>query len=808
MQADFVLPGKPNCAILRVERRPGILYMDSCQEKVIGDVLCEVRSSSDLRVEISTPEKMASTRKGYVDCQRGHVTHDFLSCDYRSDCWDSDHETCSEAMSMYRSFRCKSVAEWLPFPLVCDHREDCRDGSDENFCVFPACPEFTCDNKQCIPHSKRCDAVENCVDNSDEMTCSHTFVNFTLISMTTPLPAIALLDGKGHYNLFEVDAGLAHSIDLLCPETHFPCPGVRYYCLPVYVRCNGVYDCPGHEDEASCHSVTCPGFYRCRGSKLCLHDNHVCDGVYQCPERDDELLCGFECPLGCTCYGLAFHCTGLFLAASHPDLRFLDAGGSGMTLKALATNTMLLHLNLARSNITRLDTMRFVNMYHLDLSYNLITRISLLHILACKNLQTLNVAGNPLLNLSGCPMTFFAQNIFTYLSDLSKVYADNYKLCCPAILPTGFNVLDCHAPVDEVSSCQGLLKSGLYRVALAVLTLLIVLGNLSSFVYRVVISRDKNRTSFGLFVTNLCVSDFLMGVYSAIIGVADRVYLEDYLWSDVTWRNSTFCKMAGFLSLLSNEVSAFIICLVTVDRFLVTRFPLSHHLHFSLRSARTACAVVWTAGVLLASVPLLPVTSHWEFYSQTGICIPLPITRKRFDGHSYSYGILIILNLVLFVLIAVGQMSIYWSVRGNSMAASDTTQKSRDLVIGRRLITVAVSDFLCWFPVGLLGLLASAGHPIPGEANVAIAIFVLPLNSALNPFLYTVNVIMERSQKARELRLQKILLARLKGSKVLEGMYSKEEGKRFLRKIMISGVLTHEDVLQITSSAADEQRNG
>nr|KAG5686645.1 hypothetical protein BaRGS_013432 [Batillaria attramentaria] len=47
------------------------------------------------------------------------------------------------------------------------------------------------------------------------------------------------------------------------------------YCLPVYVRCNGVYDCVGHEDEADCESYTCPGFYRCRASSVCVHVDHL-----------------------------------------------------------------------------------------------------------------------------------------------------------------------------------------------------------------------------------------------------------------------------------------------------------------------------------------------------------------------------------------------------------------------------------------------------------------------------------------------------------------------------------------------------
>ncbi len=82
---------------------------------------------------------------------------------------------------------------------------------------------------------------------------------------------------------------------------------------------------------------------------------------------------------------------------------------------------------------------------------------------------------------------------------------------------------------------------------------------------------------------------------------------------------------------------------------------------------------------------------------------------------------------------------------------------SKDLTIARRLITVAVTDFMCWFPIGLCGFLALADVPIPGEINVALAIFVLPLNSALNPFVYTFNVLIEKRRKSKEAQLVKWL---------------------------------------------------
>jgi hypothetical protein len=210
-------------------------------------------------------------------------------------------------------------------------------------------------------------------------------------------------------------------------------------------------------------------------------------------------------------------------------------------------------------------------------------------------------------------------------------------------------------------------------------------------------------------------------------------------------------------------------CLITLDRFLVLRFPFSRN-RFGVRSAHVASLIVWCVGLALAAILLLPVTSHWQFYCQTAICIPLPITKTDFPRQPFSFAVIIVLNFVLFLCVSVGQVVIYWSVQANSMSTfttstttttTATSTKNKDVTIARRLITVAMTDFLCWFPISLLGLLAWRGVPIPSEVNVAMAVVVLPLNSALNPFLYTLNVIMERRRRAREERLRRFIPAQL-----------------------------------------------
>ena len=86
-------------------------------------------------------------------CSAGHKAHCFLAVDAHSACWDDDNfvrveEALSPATSSFCwhamakipvHFLCFGQKDPLPYTLVCDHRQDCLDNSDEEFCVFPPC---------------------------------------------------------------------------------------------------------------------------------------------------------------------------------------------------------------------------------------------------------------------------------------------------------------------------------------------------------------------------------------------------------------------------------------------------------------------------------------------------------------------------------------------------------------------------------------------------------------------------------------------------------------------------------------------
>nr|KAG5696801.1 hypothetical protein BaRGS_012824 [Batillaria attramentaria] len=358
------------------------------------------------------------------------------------------------------------------------------------------------------------------------------------------------------------------------------------------------------------------------------------------------------------------------------------------------------------------------------------------------------------LDLRNNPLHAFTEDVFDGTKKLRTLRTDDPRLCCDYFHQHIDNLI-CDAPRDELSSCDDLLKSDLFRVFLWTFSLLAVSGNTGVMIYRLFIDKEGTSQTYRILVVNLTLSDLLMGVYLAIIGSADAQFSGVYVSKEVEWRKSSMCAAAGFLALVSSEVSAFVICLVTLDRLLVICFPFNYRLRLTKITAAVTCGATWAIGLLLATIPLLQ--TDWQFYGQNGICLPLPITMRSFAGQYYAFGVFVILNFVLFLLIGAGQVTIFHSVRSSAKSTMRSDHK-KEITIARRLFLIVFTDFCCWFPIGLMGLLASGGVPIPGIVDVLAAVCVLPLNSAVNPFLYTLNTLLERrAEKIAKKRVEKLM---------------------------------------------------
>ena len=136
--------------------------------------VCEIDESS---MQTYTGQKVATRRPGiqlpvpsdsniqlaHTVCPSGHWTHELLTCDLQSACFQQDSlrqwrgsnpprtMTSSCQFPFSETFTCTSGVGRVPYSLVCDHGQDCLDNSDEDFCVHPSCTgvwQFQCSNQQ------------------------------------------------------------------------------------------------------------------------------------------------------------------------------------------------------------------------------------------------------------------------------------------------------------------------------------------------------------------------------------------------------------------------------------------------------------------------------------------------------------------------------------------------------------------------------------------------------------------------------------------------------------------------------------
>ena len=302
-------------------------------------------------------------------------------------------------------------------------------------------------------------------------------------------------------------------------------------------------------------------------------------------------------------------------------------------------------------------------------------------------------------------------------------------------------MVKCHSPKDEFSSCFDLMKNQGVQVCVWVLGLTALLGNLFVILMRVVAKEDNKVQSF--LLTNLAMSDLLMGIYLLIIAIKDVQWQGEYFLHDFKWRSGLPCALTGVLSMVSSEVSVLMLTVITTDRLICVVFP------FKVRRTKrsVACAVVggvWVFGAILSVIPILGLEYFYDkkrsvgFYGKSAVCLPLQLSAERMAGSEYAVGIFIGLNFVSFAYILVAYIVMFMTVKNTSKKARSTNMK-RESQMARRMFFIILTDFLCWMPVILIGLLSLLRkfHDPEKQVYIWIAVFVLPVNSSINPILYT-----------------------------------------------------------------------
>nr|XP_054770089.1 G-protein coupled receptor GRL101-like isoform X1 [Lytechinus pictus] len=352
------------------------------------------------------------------------------------------------------------------------------------------------------------------------------------------------------------------------------------------------------------------------------------------------------------------------------------------------------------------------------------------------------------------------------LESLETVFVYDQRLCC--FLPSNAKCA-LQKPPEPLFTCR---MTFLHNSAIKFFTWLLAFVTLFGNTFVLVTRLRSKRTNMvariqSILIANLAVADLLMGLYLLIIASADAYIGNSYFWKGLAheWRRSGMCRFAGFLSFLSSESSVFLIVLISVDRFICIVFPFLKH-RFTIFTIQVCTGVIWVVAIILSGISVLLTVLDPDAYDLSDVCVGLPLIRKNINlqaevdkdilntigievqkvvaGSSastwqYSVAVFLGINFICFTIILVAYIAIFAKVSFSRAAVGQKGYSSNEIRMALKLSLIVATDFFCWMPIIILGIIVQSDHVvISADVYAWLIALVLPINSAINPYLYTI----------------------------------------------------------------------
>ena len=138
-----VSSGDKRCGFIKTHSFHKVMMVLQCRKRLRADILCQVdrsiTSTQSQTIQIQVPSHMNFSLSHTV-CG-DHVTLSFLPCDVSLEDTSCDVTAGSPCRhgQLHSYFLCRDGDQQVSYTFLCDHRQDCWDESDEDFCSFADC---------------------------------------------------------------------------------------------------------------------------------------------------------------------------------------------------------------------------------------------------------------------------------------------------------------------------------------------------------------------------------------------------------------------------------------------------------------------------------------------------------------------------------------------------------------------------------------------------------------------------------------------------------------------------------------------
>ena len=133
------------------------------------------------------------------------------------------------------------------------------------------------------------------------------------------------------------------------------------------------------------------------------------------------------------------------------------------------------------------------------------------------------------------------------------------------------------------------------------------------------------------------------------------------------------------------------------------------------------------------------VKGYFGYYGSSGLCIPrfYRTTGDTSDINTLS-SVVITFNFVAMVYIAACYTAVFKRTTKQRVDQSNSkAQQRRQRHTQRKITALILTDMCCWLPICIMTFLSMAGVSLEPAAYAASAVILLPINSSINPIIYT-----------------------------------------------------------------------
>lgn len=309
---------------------------------------------------------------------------------------------------------------------------------------------------------------------------------------------------------------------------------------------------------------------------------------------------------------------------------------------------------------------------------------------------------------------------------------------------TRFNIREdtmCEPDPDVFNPCERLLEDEDHlRIAVWFVIVFALCGNLLVIfvflIYTCIIRRMKmDYFVVHFFYFNLALADLLLCIYLLAIAIEDITTLDNFSLYAIEWMTGGGCQVVGFMAILSTVVSVYILLVITLER----GFTIMNAMHRRKVTKKIASVIViigWLLGLVLA---LLPVGGTVSDYGVVAICLPFKVDSAL--DTAYVVFLLLATGFV-FVIIGCAYFLIFAHVFcKRSLSHNAHSKRKIEIKVAIRMFILVFTNFLCWFPIALVALASVFGNGVVTDLTFAkwAIVFIFPINSCLNPILYSLS---------------------------------------------------------------------